>query len=363
MTDTIDPAPLVDAGPLDWALLVFYTALALGVSFLCSLLEASLLSIGRPRIALLIEEGRRSGTILERMKNTIDRPLAAILTLNTVAHTMGAAGVGAQVLVIFGNQWVAIGSVIITLLILVLSEIIPKTLGAVHAKRLADFTAFTVQGIIYITYPLVLVLEVISRIFGGAKAGKLTREEVRIVADLGEHAGVLERAESRVIRNLLRLRDVKVQDVMTPRMVLFALPQSAAIADVVREHDPIPFSRIPVYDATPDRITGVVLKHEVLAAAGDDGASRVGDLARPLHVVPELASVADALDQFLERREHLFHVVDEFGGTAGIITLEDAMETLLGVEIVDETDSVDDMRELARSRMERRRRTRSWREP
>jgi len=355
--------PAAEATGADWLLLLFYAALALGVSFLCSMLEASLLSISRPRIALLVEQNRRSGLIFQRMKNNIDRPLAAILTLNTVAHTMGAAGVGAQVLVIFGNEWVAVGSVIITVLILVLSEIIPKTLGAVHANRLADFTALTIQGIILLTYPLVIVLEQISNLFGGAKAGRLTRDEVRIVADLGEDAGVLERAESRVIRNMLRLRDVKVQDVMTPRTVLFALPQKAAIPDVVRENSPIPFSRIPVYDDSPDRITGVVLKYELLGATNDESAPRtVGELARPVHVVPEMASVGDALDQFIKRREHLFQVVDEFGGTAGIITLEDAMETLLGVEIVDETDKVKDMRQLARAHMERRRRERDWRE-
>jgi CBS domain containing-hemolysin-like protein len=348
----------------DWFMLIFYCVLALGVSFLCSMLEASLLTISRARIRLLIEQDRRSGHMLLRMKDGIDRPLAAILTLNTVAHTMGAAGVGAQVLVIFGNTWVAAGSVIITILILVVSEIIPKTLGAVHAKRLADFTAFTVHGIILMTYPIVIVLEMISKMLGGSSAAKVTRDEVRMVAAMGEDAGVLQAAESRVIHHLLRLDEIRVKDVMTPRTVLFALPKEARIADVMREHPTIPFSRIPVYEGTTDHIAGVVMKYELLDAARDGRDDHlVGDLVRPVHVVPDTATVGHALNTFIQRREHLFHVVDEFGGTAGIITLEDAMETLLGVEIVDETDAAVDMRQLAEHRMAQRRADQDWREP
>lgn len=340
---------------VEWWLLGFYAALALGVSFLCSLLEAALLTISRPRIALLIEQGRRSGVMLQRMKDDIDRPLAAILTLNTVAHTMGAAGVGAQVLVIFGDRWVAAASVIITVLILVFSEIIPKTLGATHARGLADFTARAVRAITFLTYPVVAALEVVSRSLGSAKAGWLTRDEVRVVADLGEHSGVLEQSESRVIRNLLRLRDIQVTDVMTPRTVLFAVDRGTSVGELTRAHNPIPFTRIPVYEGTPDHILGVVLKHDVLAVAREGHKDRpLRSLARPLHAVPETTPVNKALEQFLSRREHLFLVVDEFGGTAGVITLEDALETLLGTEIVDETDVVADMRKLARARQRRR---------
>lgn len=345
-------APGASAG--EWALLLFYATLALGVSFFCSLLEASLLSTTRPQIALLVEQGRRSGSILAQMKEDIDRPLAAILTLNTVAHTMGAAGVGAQVLVIFGDRWVALASVLITILILVLSEIIPKTLGAVHARRLADFTAHSVRALTWLTYPIVAALEVVSRSFGSAKGTRLSRDEVRIVAELGEEAGALAQAESRVIRNLLRLHEVKVADIMTPRTVVFAAERGTPIRDLLRDHDPIPFTRIPVYDDTLDRVSGVVLKHELLASSREGSAERPLDaLARPIHAVPETTPVGRALDQFLARREHLFLAVDEFGGMAGVVTLEDALETLLGAEIIDETDPVADMRDMARARQRR----------
>ena len=302
--------------------------------------------------------------MLGGMKNRIDRPLAAILTLNTVAHTMGAAGVGAQVLVVFGSAWVAMGSVVITVLILVLSEIIPKTLGAVYANRLADFTAFTVRGVIWLTYPIVLVLEAISKACGGTHAAAVTREEVRVTARLGEESGALEQDESRVIRRVLQLDEVTVGEVMTPRTVMHALAAETEVAEVMREGKPMPFSRIPVYQGSLDQIVGVVLKHELLEAANVRSASRrVGELARKVHMVPEVASVGSVLDQFIARREHLFVVVDEYGGTAGIITMEDAMETLLGVEILDETDTVQDMQALARARQAQRQQMAEWREP
>jgi CBS domain containing-hemolysin-like protein len=341
----------------DWFLLVFYLLLALGVSFICSLLEAGLLSITRPYIAVLRREGRVTGERLEKMKQNIDRPLAAILTLNTVAHTIGAAGVGAQVVVIFGSAWVAAGSVVVTLLILVLSEIIPKTLGAVHARPLAGFTARTIAVIMTLTYPLVVVLELISRRLGGGKAATMTREEIEVVADIGERAGALREDESRVIRNLLRLHEVKVQDIMTPRPVVFSLSKDATVGEVIAAHQPIPFSRIPVYDESPDRMIGLVLRLAILEAAKDGRRDQpVGELAESIEVIPEVSNVDAALDRFIARQAHFFQVVDEFGGTAGIVTLEDAVETLLGVEIVDETDSVTDMREHAREMLAKRQR-------
>lgn len=346
------------AGPAEWVLLFVYLGVALGFSFLCSMLEATILSLPRTHIAVMVQQGSRAGSMLLEMRREIDTPLAAILTLNTFAHTVGAAGAGAQVSVIFGggSLVVAAGGVVITLLILYLSEIIPKSLGAIYSKQLAVFAAYTIRLLIWVSYPFVVVANQLSRLLGGGEHHHITREEVAAVADMGEHAGVLQREESRVIRNLLRLTDVKVSDVMTPRSVVFMLQKDTPIADVVRRNDRIKFSRIPVYDASPDQIVGLIQRHELFRAARDGrGQETVGEHLGSISVVPETASVGAALNQFVQKQEHLFQVVDEFGGTAGIITLEDCVETLLGVEIVDETDSVRDMRELARQVMNQRR--------
>lgn len=337
-------------------LLGLYLALALGVSFLCSLLEACLLSVPRPHVMVMANTGKRGGALLLQMKDNIDRPLAAILTLNTVAHTIGAAGAGAQVLVIFGSKWVALGSVVVTLLILVLSEIIPKTLGAVYAKPLAGFSAMTIRLIILSTYPLVILLEMLSKKLGGGKEAGITREEVKVFTQLGVDAGVIEAAESRVIRNLLRLREVKVKDIMTPRAVAYMIEQGTTVREAISERKALRFSRYPVYGESPDEVLGIVLKHDLLHAAHEGrGDQPVQEMLKPIYAVPELASVSDALEQFIQRGDHLGLVVDEFGGTAGLVTLEDCVETLLGVEIVDETDTVKDMRKLARTLVERRR--------
>ena len=348
--------------PADWALLFFFLGLAIFASFLCSLLEAAFLSLPRSYVAMLIKEGNRSGRMMKELKDKVDRPLAAILTLNTVAHTLGASGVGAMVVKIFGDKWVFLAGVIITLLILVASEIIPKTLGARHAKRLVGFTVHTTRLIIWITWPIVIALEQLSKLLGGGHKDMITRAEVATIAEMGRHAGVLQEGESRVIGNLLGMRNVLISDVMTPRPVVFMLAQTMTVADVLKDHPMIPFSRIPVYGDTPDDITGLVLRHDILAAYSSGRTDTpLARLLKDVAVIPEVTTVQRAMEQFLKKRVHLMLAVDEFGGTAGIVTLEDAIETLLGVEIVDETDSVDDMRSLARTRMERKRQERAER--
>jgi len=329
-------------------LLVGYLLLALGVSFLCSLTESGLLSLSRSRVAALVKSGRRCGRILKRMKANIDRPLAAILTLNTVAHTIGAAGVGAEAYVVFGSGWVAMTSVVLTVLILVFSEIIPKTLGVVYAGRLAPFTAYTITGMIYLSYPLVIVFHSLSRLLGQRHAQKLTREEFAVIAELGQTEGALEKKEYRIIRNLLRLGHVRVREVMTPRTVVFMLQKDLTVQQVTDEHSPLRFARIPAYGDGPDDIVGVVLRHTIheVSLAGQ-GADTMAKIAEPVHVVPEHAPLDGVLDEFVKRRQQLFLVIDEHGGTAGIITLEDVIESMLGAEIVDETDQVPDMRQLA----------------
>ncbi len=329
-------------------LLIFYLSLALGISFLCSLTESALLSLSLSRVTALAKSGGKTGRILERMKENIEKPLAAILTLNTVAHTIGAAGVGAQAYVVFGGEWVAVGSAVLTVLILVFSEIIPKTLGVIHADRLAPFTAYTVTGMIYLSYPLVIVFQRLSRLLGQRHDQKITREEFAVIAELGQTEGALHEKEYRIIHNLLRMRTVPVSDVMTPRTVVLMLQKDRTIEDVLHNHGPLQFARLPVYGDGPDDIIGLVLRHELGAAfrAGRRG-EPLTSVLHPIRAVPETSKMDRVLDEFVASRDHLFLAIDEHGGTAGIVTLEDAIETLLGAEIVDETDRVADMRQLA----------------
>ena len=337
-------------------LLVFYLSLALGVSFLCSILEATFLSVSPAFVQLLIKAGRRSGRLLERLKHRVDRPIIAILTLNTVANTGGAAGVGAQVLALFGDRWVAVGSGLLTFAILVFSEVIPKTLGAAHWKRLAPVSSYIIVGLIWVTLPIVWLLEFISRVMSRSyKPRSVTREEMIVQAEMGKAAGVLGQRESRIIKNLLRMRDILVKDIMTPRRVVQSYPGDMTLSEVMQQPSPLPFSRIPVYGKDFDEVTGIVFRHKVLEATSRGSMHlTLNDIKATLHAVPETATVAGILDRFILRQEHMFLVVDEYGGTEGIVTLEDAIETLLGVEIVDECDSVEDMRKHALDLWEKR---------
>jgi CBS domain containing-hemolysin-like protein len=331
-------------------LLLFYLFVAVGFSFLCSILEAALLSVPRSHVAVMIDRGSRAGARLMAMKDNVDRPLAAILTLNTFAHTLGAAGVGAQATAIWGEAWIGVVGVVVTLIILIFSEIIPKTLGAVHAKGLAPFTAWTVHILIVVLSPIVAVCDWISKLLTRRKQSSpaISRDEVHIFAHLAHQEGAIDHNEARVMRNLIALRDINVASVMTPRTVVAALQAERTVAESTGPNTPH-FARMPVIDQTLDRVIGIVHRRDLAAAAADGKApAPVAEIARPAHVVPELAKLPDVLEQFINRREHLFVVVDEYGGTAGIVTLEDVLETLLGVEIVDETDAVRDMQALAR---------------
>ena len=320
-----------------------------GVSFLCSLLESFILSVSHAHISLISKERPTIGKKLSSFKENINRPLSAILSLNTIANTVGAAGVGAITLVEFGNSWVAIMSGILTLSILVFSEIIPKTIGAIYWKRILIPATIAVQVLIVIMYPLVLLLELLSKwLAKGENGDKVSREEVIAMAELGEDEGTIEESESTVIENVLMLDDIPVEEVLTPRSVIFYLNKDNNVKEVLEKHENIEFSRIPVCDDGLDNIIGVVRRHILLKSKADDQFDiKIGELARPIHTVQETDSVGDVLDEFVKRREHMFMVKDEFGQVTGLITLEDAIETLLGVEIVDETDSVVDMRKLA----------------
>jgi len=350
--------------------LILYLSLALIVSFLCSLLEAVILSVSRAYIETLVTNERKSGAILKKLKGRVDRPLAAILTLNTIAHTVGAAGVGAQVLKIYTERYnqthagevVAVASGVLTLLILVFSEIIPKTLGALYWRQLAPLAGYTTTGLIALTYPLVVAFEALSKRLGAkGPRYKFSREEMMAVAQIGKDEGTLLRQETRVIQNLLRLDKVRAKDVLTPRSVLSAFQKNKTVQEAIEKNIPIQFSRIPIYGKDLDDITGIVHRHKLLGAyAEGKGNTRLTALSTPIHAVPDSKSVAGILEEFIRRQEHIFLVVDEYGGTAGIITLEDAIETLLGVEIVDEFDTVKDMRQLAAQLGQQRKKRREF---
>ncbi len=297
----------------------------------------------------MIKEQKKSGKLLETFKENINRPLAAILTLNTIANVVGAAGVGAETLSIFGSEWVAIASAVLTFTILIFSEIIPKTIGTIYSKKLSVFTAYSIKGMIWLTFPLVILSEWFYSMFGQKdKELKMSREEMVAMAEIGEDDGTIEEKESDIIENLLNLREIKAEEVMTPRNVIFAIQMDETVGDVVDKHSPIAFSRIPVYKNNLDYIIGFVHRYDLVNKQAEDQFDvKMSEILDPIHTIHETDSIADILDEFVRRRQQIFHVVDKFGTTTGIITLEDAIETLLGVEIVDEHDSVVDMRKLA----------------
>ena len=329
--------------------LFFYFFLALGVSFLCSLLESIILSITHSHVAVLAKTGSKSSRLLENMKENINKPLAAILTVNTVANVVGAAGVGAQAMKLFGSEWVAILSGLLTLCILIFSEIIPKTLGTVYWRPLAGPAVYMIRGLIYLTYPFVFLSNYFSKIFTSANhQQKVSRQEVVAMAEMGEDEGSIREKESDIIENLFNLNDVVAEDVMTPRSVIFALQKDSTVGDVVGEHTPIAFSRIPIFDKDMDDILGFIHRYDLVNKQAEDQFHiKMKDILEPIHTVKQEDSIASILDEFVRRRQQIFMVIDEFGTTTGLITLEDAIETLLGVEIVDEHDSVVDMRKLA----------------
>ncbi len=331
-------------------LLLFYVALALGVSFLCSIMEAVLLSVTPSYVAALEREGSTVGQRLHEMKEDIDRPLAAILSLNTIAHTVGAAGVGAQAALVFGEAYTGIIAAVLTLLILVVSEIIPKTLGAVYWRTIAPAVVNLLVPTIIVMWPLVKLSQGLTYLLSRSDDEvSFSREEFTALAELGEEEGVFEEKESRILRNLFRFNSLRVKDVMTPRTVVFDLPEGKTIGEVVEEHEEFRFSRIPVYDDDPDDVTGYVLKDEMLLRAAQEELDvPLKEIARDILVVRETLPLHDLLERLLDRLDHIALVVDEYGGMAGVVTMEDVVETLLGLEIVDEADSVEDMQALAR---------------
>jgi CBS domain containing-hemolysin-like protein len=332
--------------------LLVYVAVALSVSFLCSIWEAVLLATPLSHIELMVQGGSKAGKHLQQMRRNVEQPISAILTLNTIAHTVGAAGAGAEATRIFGSQWFGVISAVLTLLILVFSEVIPKTLGTVYCRRLSGFTGTSVHALVRIFYPFVRVFDLMTRAMRPKhRRPTVTRAELAVMARISADEGGLQKGEQRTFENLLKLSEIKISEVMTPRTVIFMLPETSTVGELLSRGDLPPFSRIPISPGSADDIRAYVLMQDILErGVNDEDDITLHELGRPLEIRPGTASVASVLDFFIDQHAHILLVVDEYGGTAGLVTLEDALETLLGREIVDESDRVADLQDLARQR-------------
>ncbi len=336
-------------------LLIFYVCLALGVSFLCSIMEAVLLSISLSFVAQQEQEHPEFGAKLKHFKQNIDQPLAAILSLNTIAHTVGAAGAGAQAAAVFGSAYIGVISAVLTFLILVVSEIIPKTLGAAYWRNLTPLVVKLLAVTTLSMWPLVKMAELLTRLMTRNRPKKqVHREEFVALAELGTREGVFHRYESRVLQNLFYLRDIRIRDIMTPRTVMLALPDNQSIAETIAANGFFQFSRIPVYGESFDDIKGFVLKSDILQATTEDQQKLLGEIRRPIVVMAGDETLHTMFEKMMNESIHIALVVDAYGGTEGIVTMEDFIETLLGLEIVDEMDTIADMQEQARKQWQKR---------
>ncbi|MHC4598758.1 MAG: CNNM domain-containing protein [Planctomycetota bacterium] len=324
--------------------------LLLVISFLCSVLESVILSITRPYIQTLIEKKSRSGKLLRRLKDDIEEPITAILTLNTISHTVGAAVSGAIALKIFGSAWMALFSAVLTLLILVFSEIIPKTIGARHWKALGPLSGVILRVMILVLKPVIVPIHFLMRFFSGENpADRVSREEILNFIRMGYFQGVIGSPEFCIVENLFKLQSIRVSEIMTPRKVTFVLPPEATVGSLRDRAASLQFSRIPLLASEGGGIPGVVLRRDIMTRmAKDEFDERLASFSSPAEVVTEDTTVYALLNRMVSRKLHIAVVNDAEGSFSGIVTLEDALETLLGEEIVDEFDPVTDMRELAK---------------
>ena len=339
-------------------LLIFYFLAAVFISFICSVLESVLLSVNMPYISVLEKEKPSVGKLLKSHKLHINKSIASILILNTIANTLGAAAVGAQAESIYGSGAVFYVSIILTFAILFFSEIIPKTIGAVYWKSLAPLAAYVIQFFIFITYPIILMtLFVTNKIKKNDDGMSLTKEELIESTLMSEDEGVLDEKESDVIENILLLDKIKIHEILTPRTVVFGLDGNRSIKDIISTEPAIfKFSRVPVFDGNIEQITGMIMTKKIFKQALIDDSVPLKSIQKDIFKINENVPVSMALDLFIKKKEHMFLVLDSYDQTEGIVTLEDCVETILGVEIVDESDSDADMREVAKHKMRMKRR-------
>ncbi len=346
-------------------LLIVFFLLSIVFSFLCSIWEAVLLSITPSYVTRKVQEGSSTGKLIQSFKQDIDRPLSAILTLNTIAHTVGAIGVGAQAGKVFGEgdlyglSYESIIAGVMTLAILILSEIIPKTIGANMWQSLAPFTAKSIRFLLLILAPFVWVSQLITKSMKKDKnKSVLSRADLTAMAVAGEESGAIEKSESTIISNLLTLNKLTVHDIMTPRTVIISSDESMTVKEFYTKNDPIRFSRIPIHKGTADNLTGMVLKDEILTQLAEDNDEKLlSEIARPLSTFRSDVSLQDLFDKMIGDKIHLAAVLDDYGSLVGIVSMEDLFETILGLEITDEYDSIEDLQKLARKKWKQRAKT------
>lgn len=321
-------------------------------------MEAVLLSTPLSYVTMKEKQGVKAASFLRKHKEDVDKPLSAILSLNTVSHTMGAAGVGAQASIIFGDAYFGLISATLTIIILLFSEILPKTIGAYYWKSLVVFAGIVIEGMIYLTYPLVLISRTLTNIIPNKKESEnyVSREEFSVLVDIGTKEGVINIAESRIIQNIIKLRDVKVEEVMTPRVVVETAPENMTIAEFHKVQGYKHYTRIPIFSAENNEdITGFVNRQDVIEnMANDNFDLQLSSIKRELLVVPNLQPLTVLWERLLAKKAHIALVVDEYGGFEGIVTLEDVLETILGLEIMDERDVAPDLQQFARERWKQR---------
>ena len=340
-------------------LIIFFLA-SVSISFVCSVLESVLLSVNMSYVSVLEKEKPKAGKLLRWHKENINKSIASILILNTIANTLGAAAVGAQASSIWGSDVVAYVSIVLTFAILYFSEIIPKTIGAIYWKSLAPMAAKLIQVFVWLTYPIILTtLFVTDKISAGREdSNSLTKDELLESMLMSEDEGVIDEKESDFIENVLKLDEHKVQDILTPRSVVFALDENMTVKEVLENQSEIfKFSRIPIYSETIDNVTGIILVKKLFKQAllKDDSVT-LKEIKFDMFAINENIPVAKALDLFISKKEHMFLVLDNYDQTEGIVTLEDCVETVLGIEIMDESDTTEDMRALAKLQMKKNRR-------
>lgn len=346
-------------------LLLIYLFIAIFTSFLCSIMEAVLLSTPASYLRTKIEKGDKSAEQMLKFKEDIDKPLSAILSLNTVAHTVGAAGVGAQATVVFGEEYFGLVSAILTILILVITEIIPKTLGANYSKELVGISSKIIKGMVFITYPLVWLSSILTKMLSRKNVEMTTsREEISTLANIGTQEGIFADKENIIIQNLIKLKSIKINEVMTPRIVVVAAMEDMTLEEFLQNKDFLHFSRIPIFKENRDNITGYIIRAMVFEKLAEDQFNlRLTDLKREIMRFSSNTTVFDVWEQMIHNKQHIALIVDNFGGMDGLVTLEDIIETLLGLEIVDEKDKIEDMQQYAVKRwQEKQKKNKLWKE-
>ncbi len=337
-------------------LLILYFFLAIAVSFLCSILEAVLLSVTPAYVADLEGKSPSIGRKLRLQKEDIDRPLSAILSLNTIAHTVGAAGVGAQTQVVFGKAYLTLSSILLTLAILVLSEIIPKTIGATYWRSLAAPATRVLRILIPLLYPLVVLAQGITFVVSGRKRQAMFhRHELSAYAEIGVEEGEIREQHSRIVKNLIRLDSLRAKDIMTPRPVVVAYPETALIQEVIKDPSSSSLARYPVYGKTSDEVSGYILRDDLMERyANGERKTPVSKMKREALTLPDLVKISDLFEKMLGEQEQMAILINEYGGFSGLATVEDIVETIIGMDIVDEDDTVANRRKLARRRWKER---------